>query len=224
MEGEIQRNGSFFGSPLPFWCLLAAAEGALGTAPRGTRRAVEPAPGQGPRLPQRSEKVGGYPVLRKAAAAAAGERRGGSPQGSSGALIGVTLAEEVFSPHMEQGWPILRLLGLRRLLEEIQGLGERWGMPGTWDRPPDEEGPAWRAGQESHEQDAHGHEQRQSHVRGARRRKEKERVGQSLAQLGGALEVVEGVFLQDTHRRGSGARSGAVRSAEAPELGLLELE
>lgn len=51
-------------------------------------------------------------------------------------------------------------------------------------------------------------------------RREKERVGQSLAQMGGAL----GVFLPDTHRRASGVQAGTVRGAEALELGLLELE
>lgn len=94
----------------------------------------------------------------------------GRRQGSSGALVEITQAEEVFLPHAEQDRSsllLLGLLGLQRWLEEIQRLGKLWGLPGARDRPPAEEGPAWRAGQESHQQDARGHEQRQSHVRGA---------------------------------------------------------
>lgn len=168
MEGEIQGDGRFLGSPLPLRCLLAAAEGVFGAAFHRTRRAVERAPGQQQLLQQRAEKVGGHLVRRKAAAAAAGRRRGGGRERSSGALIEATQAEEVLLPHAEQAGPSLRLLRLRRRLEEIQGLGVLRGLPGPRDGPPAKEGPAWRAGQESHQQDARGHEQRQPHVRGAR--------------------------------------------------------
>ena len=168
MEGEIQRDGSFLGSPLLFRCLRATAEGAVSATPRRTRKPVQGAPALRLLLQQHAEKVVGYLVRRGAPAAAARYRRGGWPEGSSGAPFGVALAEEVFLPRAELDRPrprLLGLLGLRRRLEEIRGLGE---LPGAWARPADDEGPAWCAGQECHEQDTHRHEQRQSHVRGAR--------------------------------------------------------
>lgn len=148
---------------------------------------------------------------------AAGER------GAAGSHRGYPGGGEYSSP-TRVGWAEPGVPGAAAALEETQGLGVLRCLPGAGWRPPAEEGPAWRGGQQSHQQDAHGHEQRQSHVRGAdclmkAGRGRKKRGKKKFIRVKLHWEFPQ----DDTHRPRSRRGWGAVRSAEAPELGLPEL-